>query len=76
MACSRSLHLGSLYKARCGRGGLRAMPALRFGMEETNPRVICPTCHTVIPVEPGWRLVQCPKCGGMITRMGEDSSYD
>ena len=45
-------------------------------MVETNLQVICPTCRTVIAVDPEWRLVQCPKCGGMITRMSEDNSYD
>lgn len=45
-------------------------------MVEEVGRVQCPTCRTIIPVEPGWRLVQCPRCGGMVTRMGEDAAYD
>jgi predicted RNA-binding Zn-ribbon protein involved in translation (DUF1610 family) len=45
-------------------------------MVETNPQVLCPTCIAGIEVDPEWRLIQCPKCGGMITRMGEESSYD
>jgi predicted RNA-binding Zn-ribbon protein involved in translation (DUF1610 family) len=36
----------------------------------------CPACHAIVIVEAEWRLVQCPKCGEMITRMGGDSSYD
>jgi predicted RNA-binding Zn-ribbon protein involved in translation (DUF1610 family) len=36
----------------------------------------CPSCGALIPVEPEWRLVQCPKCQEMVTRMGEDSAYD
>jgi predicted RNA-binding Zn-ribbon protein involved in translation (DUF1610 family) len=45
-------------------------------MTEPSTQAICPTCHTVVTVEAEWRLIQCPKCGGMITRMGEDSSFD
>jgi len=45
-------------------------------MSEGDQQVVCPTCHRVISVDPEWRLVQCPGCGEMITRMSEDSSYD
>ena len=45
-------------------------------MSDAAQQVQCPACHTVIPVDSGWRLVQCPRCHEMITRMGEDSSYD
>ncbi|MCI4320549.1 MAG: transposase [Thermoplasmata archaeon] len=45
-------------------------------MTEPNSQTMCPNCQTVVVVEPSWRLVQCSKCGAMITRMGEDSSFD
>jgi predicted RNA-binding Zn-ribbon protein involved in translation (DUF1610 family) len=45
-------------------------------MVETETRVMCPKCHAAIPVEPEWRLVQCPQCGEMVSRMTEDSTYD
>jgi endogenous inhibitor of DNA gyrase (YacG/DUF329 family) len=45
-------------------------------MREADPTVLCPICHASITVDPEWRLVQCPRCGGMVTRMSEDSSYD
>ncbi|MCI4350778.1 MAG: hypothetical protein L3K15_04625 [Thermoplasmata archaeon] len=45
-------------------------------MTEGEKVVSCPSCHAPVPVDPEWRLVQCPKCGSMVTRMGEDSSYD
>jgi endogenous inhibitor of DNA gyrase (YacG/DUF329 family) len=45
-------------------------------MAEDELAVPCPNCHTLIPVTPEWRLVQCPRCGEMVTRMGEDRSYD
>jgi|HubBroStandDraft_1064217.scaffolds.fasta_scaffold03192_4 predicted RNA-binding Zn-ribbon protein involved in translation (DUF1610 family) len=45
-------------------------------MVEPSLQAVCPDCQTAVAVEPDWRLVQCPKCGAMITRMGEDSAYD
>jgi predicted RNA-binding Zn-ribbon protein involved in translation (DUF1610 family) len=48
----------------------------RQAMVEEAQRVQCPTCKTIIPVESEWRLVQCPGCGGIVTRMGEDGAYD
>jgi predicted RNA-binding Zn-ribbon protein involved in translation (DUF1610 family) len=45
-------------------------------MAQAENQVQCPACQAFVHVEPDWRLVQCPKCGEMITRMGEDSSYD
>jgi predicted RNA-binding Zn-ribbon protein involved in translation (DUF1610 family) len=45
-------------------------------MGEPESKQLCPSCHTVFPVEPDWRMAQCPHCGGMITRMSEDSAYD
>jgi predicted RNA-binding Zn-ribbon protein involved in translation (DUF1610 family) len=45
-------------------------------MVELDREAVCPSCQAVVSVGPDWRLVQCPRCGAMITRMGEDSSYD
>jgi predicted RNA-binding Zn-ribbon protein involved in translation (DUF1610 family) len=45
-------------------------------MTEPSAQTMCPSCQTVVTVEADWRLVQCPRCGAMITRMGEDSSFD
>jgi predicted RNA-binding Zn-ribbon protein involved in translation (DUF1610 family) len=45
-------------------------------MDETDHEVQCPNCHRTISVEPEWRMVQCPGCAQMITRMTEDRSYD
>jgi predicted RNA-binding Zn-ribbon protein involved in translation (DUF1610 family) len=45
-------------------------------MDEADTRVLCPACHRIVPVDPEWRLVQCPGCGAMITRMSVDSAYD
>ena len=56
----------------CSRWGTRRGE----GVTDSQQRAMCPACHTAIPVDPEWRLAQCPKCGGMITRMGEDSTYD
>ncbi|MGI0128630.1 MAG: hypothetical protein ACREDE_06760 [Thermoplasmata archaeon] len=44
----------------------------------TNPEeaVRCPECRELVSVEPDWRLVICPHCGGVITRMTGDASYD
>jgi predicted RNA-binding Zn-ribbon protein involved in translation (DUF1610 family) len=46
------------------------------GTSETDRQVLCQTCHAIITVDPGWRLVKCPRCGEMTTRMGEDCAYD
>jgi predicted RNA-binding Zn-ribbon protein involved in translation (DUF1610 family) len=45
-------------------------------MTEPNSATMCPTCQTVVSTEPGWRLVQCPNCGAIISRMAEDGSFD
>ncbi len=45
-------------------------------MGATQEQVLCPNCQTVVAVDPEWRLAQCPRCKGMITRMTEDSSFD
>jgi predicted RNA-binding Zn-ribbon protein involved in translation (DUF1610 family) len=45
-------------------------------MPEPSSQAMCPGCQTVVSVEPGWRLVACPKCGAIITRMSEDGSFD
>ncbi len=45
-------------------------------MDEGPQQVACPNCRRTISVEPEWRLIQCPRCGQMVTRMSEDSSYD
>jgi endogenous inhibitor of DNA gyrase (YacG/DUF329 family) len=45
-------------------------------MNDASQKVECPKCQTVVVAEPGWRMVQCSRCGEMITRMAEDSSYD
>jgi|HubBroStandDraft_1064217.scaffolds.fasta_scaffold24735_3 predicted RNA-binding Zn-ribbon protein involved in translation (DUF1610 family) len=45
-------------------------------MVDTERQVVCPRCQTAIPVEPEWRLVQCPSCGEMVSRMTEDRAYD
>jgi DNA-directed RNA polymerase subunit RPC12/RpoP len=45
-------------------------------MVPPDTQVACPNCRSVVVVEPEWRLVQCPRCGHMITRMGEDTAYD
>ena len=42
----------------------------------SSRQVMCPACQAIIPVEPEWRIAQCPKCGEMVTRMGEDAQYD
>ena len=57
-----------------GLWGMGELEAAR--VKEPGPQVLCPTCHTAFEVDPGWRLVQCPRCGAMITRMGEDAAYD
>jgi endogenous inhibitor of DNA gyrase (YacG/DUF329 family) len=48
----------------------------RGGMAESDRQVMCPICNRPVDIEPEWRLVQCPRCSGMITRMSEDSSFD
>jgi uncharacterized paraquat-inducible protein A len=45
-------------------------------MADPESQVLCPSCQSVITVESEWRLAQCPKCKHMVTRMGDDSSYD
>jgi len=45
-------------------------------MEEGSQKVECPKCRTVLLAESGWRMIQCARCGQMITRMAEDASYD
>ena len=45
-------------------------------MTEADSGVLCPACHVVIAVDPDWRVAQCPQCGGVVTRMSEDSRYD
>jgi len=45
-------------------------------VSDSQAPVLCPTCHAVVQVVPDWRLVQCPRCGGMLTRMSEDRDYD
>jgi Zn finger protein HypA/HybF involved in hydrogenase expression len=46
------------------------------GMAEEVRQVMCPDCHAVFPIPSDWRLGPCPKCGAIVTLMGEDSSYD
>jgi predicted RNA-binding Zn-ribbon protein involved in translation (DUF1610 family) len=43
---------------------------------EPNEEVLCPKCQSCITVDAAWRLVQCPHCGEMVSRMTDDSSYD
>lgn len=45
-------------------------------MNATQDQVRCPKCQAIIPVEPEWRLVRCPHCGDVVTRMGGDAAYD
>jgi len=45
-------------------------------MVDANPQVMCRACQAIFAVEPEWRIAQCPKCGEMVTRMGEDAQYD
>ncbi|MCI4353839.1 MAG: hypothetical protein L3K06_00550 [Thermoplasmata archaeon] len=45
-------------------------------MGEPDTQLLCPSCQALITVEAGWRIAQCPRCGAMVTRMGEDSAYD
>jgi predicted RNA-binding Zn-ribbon protein involved in translation (DUF1610 family) len=43
---------------------------------EGERQVLCPACNAVIGVDPEWRIAQCPSCGTMVTRMGQDSAFD
>jgi predicted RNA-binding Zn-ribbon protein involved in translation (DUF1610 family) len=44
--------------------------------KEAGEVTICPGCQTIVRVPADWRLVQCPGCGQMITRMADDSAFD
>ncbi|HXW66552.1 MAG TPA: hypothetical protein VEL82_01530 [Thermoplasmata archaeon] len=45
-------------------------------MAETWDRVPCSGCGASISVPPDWRLVECPSCGAIVTRMASDPRYD
>jgi Zn finger protein HypA/HybF involved in hydrogenase expression len=45
-------------------------------MPNSPTTVRCPQCSELVTVDPDWRLAICPKCGGVITRMADDASYD
>ncbi|MGA8303400.1 MAG: hypothetical protein WA691_05000 [Thermoplasmata archaeon] len=45
-------------------------------MTDPSGAVRCPQCAELVPVAPDWRLVLCPKCGNVITRMASDATYD
>ncbi len=37
---------------------------------------VCPACGERVPVPADWRVVECPACHGIVTRMADDASYD
>lgn len=44
---------------------------------EVEPTAVrCPSCGALVPVEPDWRLVQCPKCHEPVVRMTSEPNYD
>jgi len=45
-------------------------------MAESDSEVRCPKCSRLIPVAPEWRVVVCPGCGEVVTRMTSDATYD
>lgn len=45
-------------------------------MSGVNETVLCPTCGLAVQVAPDWRLVQCPRCGAMVSRMTDEPAYD
>ncbi len=45
-------------------------------MAESDDVVRCPQCARLVPVPEDWRVVVCPTCGAVITRMASDSEYD
>ncbi len=45
-------------------------------MPEEPERVVCPQCGALVIAPADWRVLQCPRCGTPITRMGSDDRYD
>ncbi|MGI0070626.1 MAG: hypothetical protein ACRECT_00880 [Thermoplasmata archaeon] len=45
-------------------------------MSSESTSVRCPKCAALVSVPPDWRLAICPQCGGVVTRMEIDSTYD
>jgi Zn finger protein HypA/HybF involved in hydrogenase expression len=41
-----------------------------------TPSVRCTGCGRLVPVPEEWRMVECPACHTVMTRMDEDSGYD
>lgn len=45
-------------------------------MSDEPEMVVCPACSKALAVQAAWRMVECPHCRNVITRMGDDASYD
>jgi len=45
-------------------------------MPDEPTRVICPGCGRSLPVEETWRLVECPFCRTIVSRMDGDARFD
>jgi predicted RNA-binding Zn-ribbon protein involved in translation (DUF1610 family) len=45
-------------------------------MTEAAEAVRCPKCSRIVPVSADWRLVVCPGCGEVISRMDSDARFD
>jgi predicted RNA-binding Zn-ribbon protein involved in translation (DUF1610 family) len=45
-------------------------------MPEEVPRIACPGCGRAIPVDETWRMVECPFCHRVISRMDDDARFD
>jgi predicted RNA-binding Zn-ribbon protein involved in translation (DUF1610 family) len=45
-------------------------------MTEAVVQVRCSSCNANFTAEGEWRLAKCPRCGEVVMRMTDDSSYD
>jgi predicted RNA-binding Zn-ribbon protein involved in translation (DUF1610 family) len=53
-----------------------ARDRVRGPMPDEPTRVVCPGCGRSLPVEETWRLVECPFCRTIVTRMDGDARFD
>jgi predicted RNA-binding Zn-ribbon protein involved in translation (DUF1610 family) len=45
-------------------------------MPDESTVAICPGCGRRIPVEETWRMVECPSCHRVVSRMDDDARFD